>query len=80
MLTIHAIRTENQVVLSEKEFFELVQNARQLQPVEIVETEVVESEEDFQAYVEGMKELEQNETLDFDDLKSSWLNGKPANV
>ncbi len=68
MLTIHAIQTKNQVVLPEKEFFELVHTAHKLRPVEILETvaEVIEFEDDIQAYIKGMK---QNSTV---DLKSSW--------
>lgn len=75
MLTIHTVRIGNRLVLSEKEFSDLLQKARQTEPVEVVQTEaeVIETEADRQAYIEGMKELRQNKTIDFNDLKSSWL-------
>ncbi|QTA88182.1 hypothetical protein [Desulfonema magnum] len=78
MFTIHAIRTGNRVVLSEKEFSEILERLRQIQPTRVIETgaEVIETEEDRQAYLEGVKELENGEAVDFDELKSCWLSSE----
>jgi hypothetical protein len=83
MFVIHAVRNGNdQILLSEKEFSEILQKLRQLQPVKVIETqaEVIETQEDRQAYLKAMEELAQGETLDFDNLKLSWLAGESANV
>jgi hypothetical protein len=82
MLTIHAVRTGNQIILSEKDFLKLIQNARRIEPVKIIETEteIIETAEDRQAYIEAIEDLEQGNTLDFNDLKSSWCLGKSADV
>ena len=83
MFIIHAIRNgKNQVLLSEKEFSEIVEKLRQIQPIKVIEieSEFIETQEDHQAYIEAMKELKQGETVDFDELKLSWLSGESANV
>ncbi|GEM_PF-3324926 len=82
MFTIHTVRTGSHLLLSEKEFSHLLQKARQIEPIEVVETQagVIETEEDRQAYLEGMKDLEQDKIIDFNELKSSWLLGKSADV
>lgn len=83
MFIIHAIRNgKNQVLLSEKEFSEIVEKLRQIQPVHIIETEaeLIETQEDHLGYLEAMEELERGEALDFDELKLSWLSGESADV
>lgn len=81
-LTIHAIRTGENMMLSEREFSELLRKVRQIEPVKVIETEaeVMETEEDRRAYLEGMKELEQNRTIGFNEVRQSWLLGKSADV
>jgi len=66
MFIIHAIRNGKNQVL----------------PIKIIEieTEIIETAEDSQAYIEAIEDLEQGNTLDFNDLKSSWCLGKSADV
>ncbi|MGE0087149.1 MAG: hypothetical protein AB7S75_22320 [Desulfococcaceae bacterium] len=44
------------------------------------ETELIETEEDRHAYAVALQELETGNALDFDSLKSAWLQGQSANV
>ena len=82
MMTIHALRSEHYIMLPEQEFSLLIRTLLQTQAVEVIETSVdeIETEEDRLMYAEALKELEQGETIDFDEVKESWLQGEPTHV
>jgi hypothetical protein len=82
MLTIHALRAGRQVILPEEEFSLLIENVLEIQSVEVIERTPgeFETEEDRLAYLEAIQELEQGDVTDFQDVKSYWLRGEPADV
>jgi len=56
--------------------------AGEIQPLEVIETESddIENEDDRQAYLFALQELEQGDTVNFDTVKSRWLQGEPTHV
>ncbi len=82
MMTIHALRSEQYVMLPEQEFSLLIRALLRTQAVEVLETSVddLETDDDRLAYIDALYELEHGETIDFDDVKASWLHGEPAHV
>ena len=82
MLTIHTIRAGKHVILPQKEFSLLIQNLLKTQEIEVIEkfADDIETEEDRIAYMEALEELEHHDTIDFNELKPAWLQGKSAGV
>ena len=60
MLTIHAVRTGDQVLLSQDEFTLLIQKVLEIQPVNVVEDVADDemTEDDLRAYYEAKAEFE----------------------
>ena len=82
MLTIHAVRTGDQVLISQDEFTLLIQKVLEIQPVNVIE-EVADDEmtdDDLRAYYEAKAEFERGESIDFETVKGAWGRGEVAHV
>ncbi len=82
MLTIHAVRTGHQVLLSQDEFTLLIQKVLEIQPVNVVEeiSDDEMTEDDLRAYYEAKAEFERGESIDFKAVKGAWGRGEVAHV
>jgi len=82
MLTLHAKKIKKNVVIPDSEFSKLIENYRKFEPIEVIEDDAPDylTEEELREHDEAMEELERGETINFNDVKDRWLEGKSANV
>lgn len=82
MLTIHTMRTGNQIIVPQDEFVILIQKVLEIQPVNVVEQVADDemTEDDLRAYYEAKAEFERREAVEFDAIKDAWLRGEVAHV
>jgi hypothetical protein len=82
MFTLHTKKIKKNVVIPDNEFLRLIENYRRFEPIEVVEDDDPDflTEGELREHDEAMKELERGETINFNDVKDRWLEGKPSNV
>ena len=82
MIVLHTKTIDNKVIIPKKEFQKFIENYRRFEQIEVIEDDDPDylTEEELREHDEAMKELERGETINFNDLKNRWLEGKPANV
>ena len=82
IIVLHTITTEKDVIIPKDEFKKLIENYRNFEVIEINEGYDPDylTENEFLIRQEALEEFERGETINFNDVKDRWLEGKPSNV